>query len=63
MTKSSISNSALNLSVVTSGSEWIINSSATNHMSCDPHKLTSFLLIVLKLLLLMPMGSHHLLKV
>jgi len=42
MTKSGISNSTLNLSVVTRGSEWIIYSSANDHMTCDPHKFTSF---------------------
>ena len=42
MTKLGISNSALNLSVVTRGSEWIIDSGATNHMTCDPYKFTSF---------------------
>ena len=42
VTKSGISNSALNLSVVTRGSEWIIDSGATDHMTCDPHKFTSF---------------------
>jgi len=62
VTKSGISNSALNLSVVTRGGDWIIDSSATDHMTCDPHKFIIFPLIVLKLLLLMLMGSHLLLK-
>ena len=61
--KSGISNSALNLSIVTRGSDWIINSGVTDHMTCDPHKFTNFPLIVLKVLLLMPMGSNLLLKV
>jgi len=42
VTKSGISNSAFNLYVVTRGSEWIIDSGATDHMTCDPHKFTSF---------------------
>jgi len=65
VTKSGISNSALNLSVVTRCGDWIIDSGATDHMSCDPHKFINFIfpLIVLKLLLLMLMGSHLLLKV
>ena len=42
VTKSDISNSALNIFVVTRGSEWIIDSSTTNHMTCDPHKFTNF---------------------
>jgi len=40
--KSSISNSALNLSVVTRGSNWIIDSGVTDHMTCDPHNFTKF---------------------
>jgi len=63
VTKSDIYNSALNFSVITRGSDWIIDLGATDHMTCDPHKFTNFLLIVPKLLLLMPMGSHLLLKV
>ena len=63
VTKSGISNSALNLSVVTRGDDWIIDSGATDHMTCDSHKFINFPLIVLKLLLLMLMGSHLLLKV
>jgi len=42
VTKSGISNSALNLSVVTRGGDWIIYSSATDHMTCDPHKFINF---------------------
>ena len=42
VTKSGISNSSLNLSVVTRGSNWIIDSGATYHMTCDPYKFTSF---------------------
>ena len=60
VTKSSISNSALNISVITKGSDWIIDSGVYD---CDPHKFIIFPLIVLKLLLLMLMGSHLLLKV
>jgi len=63
VTKSGISNSALNLFVVTRGGNWIIDSGATDQMTCDPHKFINFPSIVLKLLLLMPMGSHLLLKV
>ena len=42
VTKSGLSNSTLNLSVVTKGSDWIIDSGATDHMTCDPHIFTSF---------------------
>jgi len=60
VTKSGTSNSALNL-FVTRGNDSIIDSSATDHMTCDPQKV--FPLIVLRLLILMSMGSHLLLKV
>jgi len=63
VTKSGISNPAFNLSAVTRGGDWIIDSGATDHMTCDPHKFINFSLIVLELLLLMPMRSHLLLKV
>jgi len=63
VSKSGISNSPLNLFGVIRGGDWIIDSGATNHMTCDPHKFINFPLIVLKLLLLMSMGSHLLLKV
>ncbi|WVZ25126.1 hypothetical protein V8G54_003670 [Vigna mungo] len=42
VTKSGLSNSAINLSVVTKGSNWIIDSGATDHMTCDPHIFISF---------------------
>ena len=42
VTKSGISNSAFNLFVVTRGGDWIIYSSATDHMTCDPHKFINF---------------------
>ena len=42
VTKSGISNSALNLSIVTRGGDWIINSGATDHMTYDPHKFINF---------------------
>ncbi|BAT94294.1 hypothetical protein VIGAN_08087900 [Vigna angularis var. angularis] len=35
--KSGISNSTLNLFVVTKDSDWIIDSGTTDHMTCDPH--------------------------
>jgi len=41
VTMSGISNSALNLSIVTSGSDWIIDSSVTNYTTCDSHKFTN----------------------
>jgi len=42
VTKSGISNSALDLSIVIKGSDWIIDSCATDHMTCDPHKFINF---------------------
>jgi len=42
VSKSSISNSALNLFVVTRGGDWIIDLGATDHMTCDPHKFNNF---------------------
>lgn len=42
VTKSGISNSAINLSVVTRGSDWIIDTGASDHMTCDPHIFTNF---------------------
>jgi len=42
VTKSGISNSTLNLSIVTRDSDWIIDSGATDHMTCDPHKFINF---------------------
>ncbi|MCI08694.1 hypothetical protein A2U01_0029773, partial [Trifolium medium] len=42
VTKSGISNSALNLSVVTRSSDWIIDTGASDHMTCDPHIFTNF---------------------
>jgi len=37
-----ISNSALSLSVVTRGGDWIIDPGSTDHMTCDPHKFINF---------------------
>ncbi|GAU14936.1 hypothetical protein TSUD_47290 [Trifolium subterraneum] len=37
VTKSGISNSAHNLSVITKNSDWIIDTGATDHMTCDQH--------------------------
>jgi len=42
VTKSSISNFALNLSVVTRSGDWIIDLGATDHMPYDPHKFINF---------------------
>ena len=42
VTKSGISNSALNLSVVTRGRDWIIDTGATDHMTCERHVFTNF---------------------
>ena len=42
VTKSGISNSALNLFVVTRCGDWIIDSGATYHMTCDPLKFINF---------------------
>nr|KYP75554.1 Putative transposon Ty5-1 protein YCL075W [Cajanus cajan] len=42
VTKLGLSNFALNISIVTRGSDWIIDTCATNHMTCDPHIFTNF---------------------
>jgi len=42
VTKLGISNSAFNLSVVTRDGDRIIDSDATDHMTCDPHKFINF---------------------
>jgi len=42
ITKSGISNSTLNLCVITTSGDWIIDSGATDHMTCDPHKFINF---------------------
>lgn len=61
--KSGMSNSVINLSVVTGSSDWIIDMGAADHMTCDPHTFTHLSPGLLKLSLLMPMKFHLLLKV
>ena len=59
VTKLGISNSALNLSVVTRGSEWIIDLGATDDMTCDPHKFTSFSPNCSKTFIITPYGYNQ----
>ena len=42
VTKSGIYKFALNLFVVTKDNDWIVDTSATDHMTCDPHMFTHF---------------------